>query len=353
MFEVYTDEFRNAVGKIAKVSDGKAIIPSVQNVMITVVDGACRMRASNLVQYAEIIIPATGEESKFVLSDTKSLLRAIKFFKGDKIAFSLDDTGKIKIVCGDKKAEQMTMPAEEFVQFPDLKDETTYVYNVKKLKNRFDKTNYAVSNIDAKPIFTGIHFNGCDMVGVDGYRLAVNKDDNLEVTTPFTVPTNAIKFSADILSGEINISVDKKYVKFSDGNNYVMSRLLDGEFLSYKQAIGNPDIEMEINSKSFLEGLKYLKVFVTDKYKCPVRWQGDRISIANATGKYESKVDVKGEMDFEIGFNVDYMIDGIGQFESDNITIKLANPTSPMLLTQFEDDLALVLPVRLKQEEAA
>ena len=61
----------------------------------------------------------------------------------------------------------------------------------------------------------------------------------------------------------------------------------------------------------------------------------------------ESDIDMIGEFDFKIGFNIDYMLEALGQCESDNITIEMNGALHPISISDNEN-FALLLPVRMK-----
>ena len=89
--------------------------------------------------------------------------------------------------------------------------------------------------------------------------------------------------------------------------------------------------------------------FVENKEKNPVRFDDGKLCIKNSKGEFAAKVDIQGNVNTVYGFNIQYMMDGLSQFkDSDEITIKSGNAYSPIILTDNADNLALVLPVRLK-----
>ena len=102
----------------------------------------------------------------------------MKFFKDGDIQFETIDN-KVKISCSGKKAEQIIFKSDEFPEFPKVEAKNSYKYTVDKLKNRFKSVNYAVSKSDSKPIFQGICFKDNRIIACNTFRLAINKDDNL------------------------------------------------------------------------------------------------------------------------------------------------------------------------------
>lgn len=353
-FTVNTMDFKEALAKVSKVIVPSKYTPVLENVKVTVADNKCYLSATNLEQFvtAEIYANTGIELGEFIFSDTKTLLKAMKFYNDVVIVFEVAE-GKVKISCGGKKAEQATLQ-DEFPETPELDVENVneYKYNVKKLKERFNLVKYACSKVEAKPVLTGIHFNNEDIVACDGFRLAVNEDNGLYVNTPFTMPQNALKFASEVLEGDIEMKVNHKLIVMTDGDTTFTSRLLDGDYIDYKSVFPKDGTKLEVDVKSFNEGIKYLKTFygkATVKTN-PVVWNNDRLKFINSTGVYESDVEVNGEFDFEIGFNMDYLTDALTQFKTKAVDISVCNNLSPIVLTsEGDENTALLLPVRVKE----
>ena len=99
--------------------------------------------------------------------------------------------------------------------------------------------------------------------------------------------------------------------------------------------------------------MKYLKTFYTDKgtKTNPSIWNNNKLIFKNSTGMYESEVDIEGEFDYKIAFNMDYMTDALSQFKADEVSVRMSGSIKPMVLeTEDGENLALVLPVRLPEE---
>jgi DNA polymerase-3 subunit beta len=354
-FTVNTSDFKSAITKVMKVTPKKSIVSILENVRVEVVNDRCYLKASNLEQFVttEIDVYHSDSDGAFVFMDTKLLVKAMKFYKDFEITFEVLNDNKVKVSCGNKSAEQLIFSGEEnYPETPvlDIANAVEYSYSASKLKERYNLIKYAVSQTDTRPILTGIHFNGNDMVALDGFRLGLNKDTSLNITVPFTMPAQAFNAVDGILEGDITITANHKLLTMKDKNTTFTTRLLDGEYPDYKNFIHNDGESVEVNIKEFNESLKYFKTFNTKEKGCkaiPTVWNNENLSFKNNTGNYESNISVKGEFNFDIGFDMDYMIDGLSQFKSDSVNIRVVSPVAPMVLCDGGDNLALVLPMRI------
>jgi|GEM_PF-3319265 len=347
-FTVDTYEFKKALEKAFKVT-GVKTIESLENIKIVKVEHDCHLLASDLEQFVDITIDSSSnEDCEFQFSDTKALLKAMKFFTGPQIDFEYEGE-TVTISCNGKKAKQRIFDMD-FPEFPQImeKPNNDFGYSNKKLKERSAAIKYAVSTDKDRPIFTGVCFKNNDMVAVDGHRLAVNRDCNLNISKSFIIPFNALKNMGEIMDNEIRIATTDKYIQVKDKQTTFTARLLAGEFFKYEDSIvKSQNRSIDIDIENFTKGLKYLKIFFDAKSEKRVHWHNNKIGVETASGYFESEVNVEGQMDVEMAFNADYMLDGLGQFKN-KVSIHIGNNTSPMLLTSEDDadNIALVLPMR-------
>jgi DNA polymerase-3 subunit beta len=366
--KVNTKEFKNAFERVFKVIRNNQAVYVLENILLTTQGNELYLSASNLEQSVKIKIASESTaDIKFGFSDTKSLLKAMKFFADDNMIMEympgkraengkLEKAGEITVICGGKKATQIALEADQFPLFPTLNNElnNTMLYNNAKLKERFNAISYAVSTDNIRPTLKGICFRNSDMAACDGYRFALNKDEEISVLKSFVVPCAAIEYVNNIMGETLLINTDNKYIQFIDGDNAnttVISRLYEGDYMDYSKTIQERgEREVEIDIKEYVNSLKYLKTFVPAKTKCLVNWFENKVCLETSQGYYESEVVInRGNMDIEICFNGDYMREALSQFK-DKVTIYTGSDKSPMMLISESDvnNIALVLPVRLK-----
>lgn len=354
-FTANTDDFKTALTKASKGIGKVSPLAIIENVMLTVRNNLCTLTATNLEQYISTKFKVEAEEDgELVFTDTKSLLKAIKFFTGYQVVLETTVGGVLEIKCGNKGANQSFREADGFPGFRSLSDKKSVIakaYSVKKLTERFKNTNYAASNSSAKPVMTGIHFDTENMVGCDGYRLALSKDPSLTVDSPFTVPPKAIELVSTVLEGEISINRDEKYISFQDSQTEVTSRLLEGEYLNYRQVMTqNGQWTVPVNVKEFEDGLKYLNTFNNVKAPSPIKFSENKLSLNTSAGTYSSDINTHCYEGCDIGFNALFMMDALKQFKSDAVKLNIAGAVNPITITSEDDreNFALVLPVRLR-----
>lgn len=350
-FTVLTHEFKEAMAKIEKALPKKSFAPVLENVKINIDSDSCFVYATDLEQFVktEVSLINSVDNGSFVFSDTKSLIKAMKFFKGSEIEFDVVDS-VVSVKCGDKKANLKILDADsDYPEFPVVKDKLQECnYTAKKLSERYNLVKYAVSKTNTKPVMTGIHFDGNEMVSCDGFRLAINTDNNLTINNPFTVCVNTLQLCDKMLDGDITIAYNKKYVEIADKNTTIIGRLYNGEYVQYKSVIPKNNNMLTIDVKNLVENLKYLKTFVENSTDY-IAWNGNCLRYNSSSGQYEANIEMQGNFDYAIGFNVNFMLDCLTQFDGSAEIYMGEKNINPMLFRQG-NNTALVLPCRMKED---
>ncbi|MEG1027109.1 MAG: DNA polymerase III subunit beta, partial [Oscillospiraceae bacterium] len=307
----------------------------------------------------------SNDEGEIVLTATL-LSNIINKMPDGNISFETDEKLLTLIKCDDIEFTILGLNSEEFPEMPTISDSKEFCLNQVLLKNMISQTIFCISQNDQNPVHTGSLFdlsNGqLTIVSVDGYRLALRKADvTASDDFKFIIPGKTLSEIVKLLSRfsddkeDISISVSNKHISFSISGYVIISRLIEGNFLDYKNTIPKEcKTTVELLTKEFLETINRTSIIINERAKSPVKCHFENNSIKvfceTALGKVNDSVDCKitGE-DVKIGFNNKYMADALKSAECDKIKIELNGPISPMKISPIDDDrfLFLVLPVRL------
>ena len=110
-----------------------------------------------------------------------------------------------------------------------------------------------------------------------------------------------------------------------------------------------------MRTTDFIKELNYLKECASGTSKPYVRFSGESLSMSAPNGKFRTSIPVSGRGDLTLGFDLRYMLDALKQFKDEpEVTVKLSGVFSPIVIeAENRGDFALVLPVRIKEEELA
>ena len=363
-------QFQKALSDVYKGAAPDSSLPALGTAKAEFTGSACILTCTNLDQWVQAEIPASGEAFSMLLGDTRQLLTACKHFKGDlELDFRAAEPAPpsyeayskrtsdwiLYFRCGERSGKQLSMDAEDFPATPDWEAEKVYHTQIERIRSRYERIKYAVSDRSEKPIYQGIQFRDQRMVALDGYRLAYNCDDSLCVENGFVVPDMAMRFVSALKEGDCTLSVGGRYACFDTGERRVLTRLLEGEYLNIDQAIPSQMQETCVCSVSdFLNEVQYLQSFRKQADREPVVFARGTMSIETKGGEFSSFVPMQPCPQTVIGLNLCYLQDTLKQFQAKGaarITVKMSSRVSPVLFSDDAGDFAMILPVRLKSEK--
>lgn len=350
-------QFSQALNKAVK-STGRSRYIDLDQIRVDVGSGLCRLTATNLEQFLTAELPAEGEAFSFKFCNTQAVLKASKYFDGP---LSLDydqEHGELMMECPPRSSRISVDTVDKFPELPAPKPaEAVYHTNTHTLCRRFDRVKYAAAAPGCtRKALCGIRFDGKRLAAVDGYRMAVNTDDAMDVKKPFILPLEAMKLLPLFGDAEAAIEVGEKWCTIRSGGLRLTTRMLDDDHFNIDGVIPTTFIDTyDANVKQFVSELKYLEALLPKKAAEPIKFSGGTLSTFTPNGEHQSAISLSAPATVIYGFDVRYMLDGLNQFkDAETVTIRTSSPKSPIILTNGGADLALVLPVKLaKYEQAA
>ncbi|MEG2144519.1 MAG: DNA polymerase III subunit beta, partial [Oscillospiraceae bacterium] len=178
----------------------------------------------------------------------------------------------------------------------------------------------------------------------------------------FVVPGKALAEITKILEEtdeETTLLITKRNISVSVGNYKIYSRLLEGDFLDYNNAIPKDgNVKIKVNVRSFIDAVERTGLLISDRLKSPLRIKFERdeifLSCSTALGKATDVISsvMTGGEPLEMGFNNRYLLDALKNSQCDEVLLQISGPLSPMKVLPCDGDsfVFLVLPVRLKAE---
>ena len=157
------------------------------------------------------------------------------------------------------------------------------------------------------------------------------------------------------------MTTSKRFCLFNLGTSRLYTRLLDGTFPPYEQAIPtDADKTLRVNREHLTSSLRRVAVFsetATKMVKLSLEPDLLRLTAqAHDVGRAQDTVvaSYAGEP-FQIGFNAVYLLDLLRTMDSEEITLAFREPTAAGIFTPVVKDgtpdlLCLVMPLRLPEE---
>jgi DNA polymerase-3 subunit beta len=281
------------------------------------------------------------------------------------VTVSIADNYVVSVTCSDSSFNITALPADNYPALPDVDVNRDLSLPQSLLRTMLSRTLYAVSQNENKVIITGALFDiegdRLTIVALDGYRLALCQETvetgNTE-TFSFVTPGAALREVERMLDDSdepVTLRLGTRHILFSVGGRTLLSRLLEGEFLNYRNAIPPKRSHLyAMDTKTFLNSVERVSLLIDEKLKNPVRirFGGERAALHCMTplGRADDQFPCDGGDELEIGFNHRYLIDALKAVPDKEIRFETDGALSPSLILPPEGDnyLFMVLPVRLK-----
>ncbi len=362
-------EFNKALTSALKVVERSTTMPIIKGVLLEVKDGSLYISATDLLISIESKIEGLGEseDGSIVVQAANILSEIIKRLPDEEVELETDDSDNLKIRCSYSDSTLNGVSSDEYPESPQIDGEQSFSVEKDLLQDMISKTEFAISDDQARPVLTGalleIENNEMVLVALDGYRLAVRKSEvqNFEGNISMIIPGKAVRKLSDILKmlrdedEKVNMKATKNHVVINCGNVVMTSRLLDGHFLSYKDIIRNEyNTKVDVDRAMFRGALERASYIDRDGQNSLIKITVEADSIVirsnSDTGNIHEVVpaSVEGEP-LEIAFNTRYILDGIKVIDTEKISMYLVGNIHPCIINPEGDAnyTYLILPVRL------
>ncbi len=358
-------ELSEAIGSVSSAVSQRSTIPALSGIKVKVMDGSLELSAYNLEMGIRTTVSANTEgQGEFVVSP-HLFSEFTRRMDGDDVCFEVNESLVINIANSSTDCTFPAISADEFPELPSIESGKSFTVKPSVLRSMINMTSYAASTNESKPILTGelfdIENNGFSLVAIDSFRLAIrNEKIDSEESFHFVVPKKALLQVASIIKDDddkdCTVSVNQSHVIFRIGNVYVISRLLEGNFINYKLSIPSDcKTEVVIGKRQFTDCLERCALLNEEKAKAPVRCEiGDgmvKVNFKSSVGKIndEIKADTTGDK-ITIGINNRMFLDAMRAAEGDKIRMRFNGPLKviEILPLENEDYIFLIMPIQLK-----
>jgi DNA polymerase-3 subunit beta len=199
------------------------------------------------------------------------------------------------------------------------------------------------------------------MVATDSYRLSVKQtvldpplQGSLEANVPARALQELVRIAAQAPAESLAVSVGQNQVIFELGDVVLSSRLIDGQFPNYRQLLPETvEHELRLSSAELTDVVRRVSLLAQKNAPLRLSFSEGTLTVSAQTpdvGEAREAIPVPfhGEQ-FEIGFNPEFLRDGLESIESDDLILKLISPLRPGLIESPDngDFVYLIMPIRL------
>lgn len=356
--------FSDSVSVIQRAVSSKSTLPALEGILLKAANDSLTITSNDLEIGMTTTIPAEVSEPGEIVLNAKLFSEILRKLPSEKVDIKVDEKLLTTVTSGVSEFTILSISASEFPETPSLSECEHFSIPQNILASMIRQTLFCISTDDTKPVHTGSLFELSEgqirIVSVDGFRLAIRTEkiqNSLEMK--FVVPGKTLGEILKMLSPdsdeEVSMCIGKRHILFEIDGYTIISRLLEGEFLDYRNVIVNTfATEIKVNVRNFTDSIERASLLISDRLKSPVKCTFEKdvikVTCSTASGKVydEAPAELSGDT-LEMGFNNRYLLDALKACECDEVKIRLNGPLSPMRIYPIDGEsfIFLVLPVRL------
>ena len=363
-FSVNTGELNEAVSIITKAMPAHSSLPILEGIYIYASADTLFMKCSDLSLQIETEIPAMVEEEGSAVLPGRLFAELSRRLYADTVDFE-GEKNTLHVKSGRVSTSLQISNSEEYPDMRRVNDEYSVKISQGKLRSMIKQTLFAVSLEDTKPILNGVCLefgenNMLKMVALDGFRLAIRSERIADCTgsRKAVVPARAMQEIANILSDSeelITLVFSSTHIKIDFGFTKLISRLLDGDYVSYSGILPkNHATHALVNCRELQNSTERASLMAREAKSNLIKFSFEEemltISANSEKGSISDQMPIQltGKL-LDIAFNAKYILDVMRVLDDESVYMRMNNSVTPCVIEPLEGDsfYYMVLPVRL------
>ncbi|QKT03626.1 DNA polymerase III subunit beta [Ectothiorhodospiraceae bacterium 2226] len=350
---------------VTGVVERRQTLPILSNVLMRVTESELALTGTDLE--VEIITRtplegANGGETTLAARKFVDICRALP--EGAEVEINVEGDRAL-IRSGRSRYTLTTLPAQEFPSLDELKMPTRIVLPQRELKSLIEKTHFSMAQQDVRYYLNGLLLEfsreRLRAVATDGHRLALaDAALSVDVAEPrqIIVPRKGVLELVRLLGDTdepAQLELASNHLRVTVGPITFTSKLVDGRFPDYNRVVPQGGDKIVLGDRSTLiAGLGRASVLSNEKFR------GVRLQLGNDAlralvhnpeqeeAEDEMPVSYDGE-GFEVGFNVQYLLDALAAVRSDQVRLVMSDANSSCLIQGDGDESSkyVIMPMRL------
>ncbi len=343
----------------------RSAMPALGGVMLSAADGKLTLQATDMEISFTVSLPAAVEREGRVLLPGRLFGDVVRSLpEGEVTLTQRAEQRDVELSASGSTFHLRTLAVDDFPRIPDFEGEPLSISGP-ALQATAERVARASSRDEVRPILTGILVTAAGktltMVATDSYRLSVKHTElEAEVASELdaNVPARAMRELARLVSQDsvetVEISVTRNQIVFRTAGAQLSSRLIEGQFPSYKQLLPEAfEHEIALPREVLLDASRRISQLAQRNAPLRFAFSEGELTISAETpdvgdARESMPAPFNGEP-LEIAFNPQFVIEGFESVEADEVAIQLTSPLRPGLLRPVghDDFCYLVMPIRL------
>src|SRR5919204_1677382 len=356
------DELVAKVSLVARAVSTRTAVQILSGILLRAEAGELHLAATDMELSLRASLAAQVEDEGAAVVPGRLLVDIARLLPENEVAIEhRPEEGSVRITCGTASYRLHTYNAEDFPRLVDVDALQTFSVDREPLLETINRVSRSASRDESRPVLTGIlarfETGKLVMAATDSYRLSV-KETPLSGSIPeleAIIPSRALQELVRIAQAgdDVELGVQENQVVFRADGVVMTTRRIDGQFPNYRQLLPESfEHEVTLPRVEFLDVVRRAGVMVERTSPLQLRFAEGELTVVARThevGESRESLPVAFSGDpLEIGFNADFLRDGLESVEGDEVRVKLISPLRPAVLQGESDDFTyLVMPIRL------
>jgi DNA polymerase III subunit beta len=357
---VARDELVAKLGLVARAVSTRGTVQVLSGILLSAEGGTITLAATDMELSLRTTLDAQVDGDGAVVIPGKPLVELARLLPETGVTIEYRPAeGTVQIVSGPYNSRLNVFNAEDFPRLPTV-DAQLHSIDRAALLETVDRVARSASRDESRPVLTGIlvrfEAGKLVMVATDSYRLSV-KETQLGESAPeleAIIPARALTELSRLAGGDsVELGVHENHVVFGTGEAWLTTRRIDGQFPNYRQLLPDTfEVELTLPKAELADVVRRASVLALRNSPLRLRLAEGELTVSAQTQdvgetRETMPASYSGE-EFVIGFNAEFLRDGVDSIVGDDVKMKLINPLRPAILEDAAGDFTyLIMPIRL------
>jgi len=351
---------------VTRAASTRSAVQALSGVLLQAREGAIELRATDME--IGLRVPLEGDITRegAVVLPARLVVDVVRVLPGDSVSLELRPAEQdVELVAGAATFHIRTLRLEDFPPFPEAEGDERVEVPAAAFVETVTKVARSASRDETRPVLTGILVSAAGeelrMVATDSYRLSV-KETRLEAPLAgafeANVPARALqeltRIAGQAGADTLSVAVRTNQVVFQAGGVVLSSRLIDGQFPNYRQLLPEAyEHELRLDGAEITDVVRRISLLAQKNAPLRLAFNEGELTVSARTpdvgeAREALPVPFQGEP-LEIGFNPEFLREGLESVAPADVMLKLISPLRPGLIQAADGSgfQYLLMPIRL------
>ncbi len=355
-------ELAASLGVVSRAVSTRGAVQVLGGILLQAEDGRLSLAATDMEISIRASLAGEVEGDASVVVPGRLLTDLVRLLPDDSVTLAYEEgDGVLAVTSGSHSSRLNVYSAEDFPRLPPL-DVTLQTIDAAALArdHREGRPRGVARRVAtrpdgrARPLRGRPADHGRDRLVPprgEGDEPLVRSGPDLDAI----IPARALQELARLAAGaeDVRLGVHENHVIFSANDVWLTSRRIDGQFPNYKQLLPETfEAEIATPRAALLDVVRRAGLMAQRNAPLRLRFADGELTVSAQTqdvGEATESLPIEyaGE-ELEIGFNPDFLRDGLEAVAADTVQLKLINRLRPGLIAAPDESFwYLIMPIRL------